>query len=138
MPAELFSDWYGLPARSADRPLVAFAASGAISSVGPTGKKEYGQPVTLEWAERRADGSIGARGVVDPIDPGPNKPWRNLRVPMEAIPPAANVVRIHVRDPNLGAQQWVAVTPPRVPRLRTLQDVVGESDPVLLDLLVGQ
>ena len=138
VPAELFSDWYGLPARSADRPLVAFAASGAISSVGPTGKKEYGQPVTLEWAERRADGSIGARGVVDPIDPGPNKPWRNLRVPMEAIPPAANVVRIHVRDPNLGAQQWVAVTPPRVPRLRTLQDVVGESDPVLLDLLVGQ
>lgn len=138
VPAELFSDWYTLPARSADRPLVAFAASGAISSVGPTGKKEYGQPVTLEWAERRADGSIGARGVLDPIDPGPNKPWRNLRVPMDAIPPTANVVRIHVRDPNLGAQQWVAVTPPRVPRLRTLQDVVGEKDPVLLDLLVGQ
>ncbi|RDH10943.1 arabinosyltransferase domain-containing protein [Tsukamurella pulmonis] len=138
VPAELFSDWYSLPARSADRPLVSFAASGAISSVGPTGKKEYGQPVTLEWAERRADGTIGARGAIDPIDPGPNKPWRNLRVPMEAIPPTANVVRIHVRDPNLGDQQWVGVTPPRVPRLRTLQEVVGETDPVLLDLLVGQ
>ena len=48
VPAELFSDWYSLPARSADRPLVSFAASGAISSVGPTGKKEYGQPVTLD------------------------------------------------------------------------------------------
>ncbi len=138
VPAELFSDWYALPARSPERPLVAFAASGAISSVGPTGKKEYGQPVTLEWAERRPDGSLGARGVIDPIDPGPNKPWRNLRVAMEQIPPTANVVRIHVRDPNLGAQQWVAVTPPRVPRLRTLEEVVGESDPVLLDLLVGQ
>ncbi|MDP0399706.1 arabinosyltransferase domain-containing protein [Tsukamurella strandjordii] len=138
VPAELFSDWYTLPARSADRPLVAFAASGAISSVGPTGKKEYGQPVTLEWAERRPDGSLGAQGVLDPIDPGPNKPWRNLRVPMDAIPPTANVVRIHVRDPNLGEQQWVAVTPPRAPRLRTLQDVVGKQDPVLLDLLVGQ
>src|SRR5690606_31696957 len=60
VPAELFSDWYTLPARSADRPLVAFAASGAIASVGPTGKSEYGQPVTLEWAERRPDGSLGA------------------------------------------------------------------------------
>lgn len=138
VPAELFSDWYTLPPRAADRPLVAFSAAGAISSVGPTGKKEYGQPVTLEWAERRPDGSLGAQGVLDPIDPGPNKPWRNLRVPMDAIPPTANVVRIHVRDPNLGPQQWVAVTPPRVPRLRTLQDVVGEQDPVLLDLLVGQ
>lgn len=138
VPAELFTDWYTLPTRAADRPLVAFAAAGAISSVGPTGKKEYGQPVTLEWAERRPDGALGARGVLDPIDPGPNKPWRNLRVPMDAIPPTANVVRIHVRDPNLGGQQWVAVTPPRVPHLRTLQDVVGEQDPVLLDLLVGQ
>ncbi|WP_019201654.1 arabinosyltransferase domain-containing protein [Tsukamurella sp. 1534] len=138
VPAELFSDWYTLPARTADRPLVAFAASGAISSVGPTGEKQYGQQVNLEWAERRPDGSIGARGSIDPIDPGPNKPWRNLRVPMGAIPPTANVVRIHVNDPNLGAQQWVAVTPPRVPKLRTLQDVVGSDDPVLLDLLVGQ
>ncbi|KXP13972.1 arabinosyltransferase domain-containing protein [Tsukamurella pseudospumae] len=138
VPAELFSDWYTLPSRSADRPLVTFAASGSIASVGPTGKKEYGQPVNLEWAERRPDGSLGARGSLDPIDPGPNKPWRNLRFPMEAIPAAANVVRIHVRDPNLGAQDWVAVTPPRVPRLRTLQEVVGSTDPVLLDLLVGQ
>ncbi|MGU3436088.1 arabinosyltransferase domain-containing protein [Actinomycetes bacterium M1A6_2h] len=138
VPAALFTDWYALPPRSADRPLVAFTAAGAIASVGPTGESEYGQPVTLEWAERRSDGSLAATGSIDPIDPGPNKPWRNLRVPMDAVPPNANVVRIHVEDANLGAQQWVAVTPPRVPQLRTLEDVVGEQDPVLLDLLVGE
>ncbi|NVN51414.1 arabinosyltransferase C-terminal domain-containing protein, partial [Mycolicibacterium hippocampi] len=30
-----------------------------------------------------------------------------------------------------------ALTPPRIPTLRTLQDVVGSTDPVLLDWLVG-
>ena len=29
------------------------------------------------------------------------------------------------------------MTPPRIPQLRTLQDVVGSQDPVLLDWLVG-
>ena len=29
------------------------------------------------------------------------------------------------------------MTPPRIPELRTLQDVVGSTDPVLLDWLVG-
>ena len=31
----------------------------------------------------------------------------------------------------------MAVTPPRIPQLRTLQDVVGSQDPVMLDWLVG-
>jgi arabinosyltransferase C len=37
------------------------------------------------------------------------------------------------RDPS----QWVAVTPPRVPQTRSLQDVVGSDVPVLLDWAVG-
>jgi arabinosyltransferase A len=136
--AELFSDWYTLPPRSADRPLIAISAAGSIASVDQYGESTFGQPVTLEWAHRGADGRIGAHGAITPIDPGPNMPWRNLRVPIEQIPAQANVVRLHVLDGNLGAQQWVAVTPPRMPRLRSLQQVVGVTDPVLLDLLVGQ
>lgn len=136
--AELFSDWYTLPARSADRPLISFAAAGTIASVDRVGESTYGQPVTLEWAERGPDGHIAAQGAIAPIDPGPNMPWRNLRVPMEQIPARANVVRLHVLDRDLGGEQWVAVTPPRMPKLRTLQQVVGTTDPVLLDLLVGQ
>ncbi|GAA4402385.1 arabinosyltransferase domain-containing protein [Tsukamurella soli] len=137
-PAELLSEWYALPARTKDTPLIAFSAAGSIASVDATGASTYGQPVYLEWAHRAADGTISDQGRIAPIDPGPNMPWRNLRVPMTAIPRDANVVRLHVIDSNLGAQQWVAVTPPRVPRLRTLQQVVGSRAPVLLDLLVGQ
>ena len=42
-----------------------------------------------------------------------------------------------VSDEDLAPQHWIAVTPPRIPQLRTLQDVVGSSEPVLLDWLVG-
>ena len=40
-------------------------------------------------------------------------------------------------DDDLAPQHWIAVTPPRILQLRTLQDVVGSADPVLLDWLVG-
>ena len=40
-------------------------------------------------------------------------------------------------DDDLAPQHWIAVTPPRIPKLRTLQDLVGSKDPVLLDWLVG-
>jgi arabinosyltransferase C len=40
-------------------------------------------------------------------------------------------------DDDLAPQHWIAVTPPRIPQLRSLQQVVGSSDPVLLDWLVG-
>ena len=61
--------------------------------------------------------------------------------------PAAAAVRDPGRrhpDPAVGhatttwrRQHWIALTPPRIPQLRTLQDVVGSDDPVLLDWLVG-
>ena len=40
-------------------------------------------------------------------------------------------------DDDLAPQHWIALTPPRIPQLRTLQEVVGSQDPVLLDWLVG-
>jgi arabinosyltransferase C len=46
-------------------------------------------------------------------------------------------VRLVASDDDLNPQHWIAVTPPRIPQLRTLQDVVGSQDPVLLDWLVG-
>ncbi|EUA19140.1 mycobacterial cell wall arabinan synthesis family protein [Mycobacterium xenopi 4042] len=50
---------------------------------------------------------------------------------------SATRVRVVATDDDLAPQHWIAVTPPRMPRLRTLQDVVGSRDPVLLDWLVG-
>ncbi|MGB3896126.1 MAG: arabinosyltransferase C-terminal domain-containing protein, partial [Mycolicibacter sinensis] len=76
-------------------------------------------------------------GSIDFGDIGAVPAWRNLRAPMSAVPAEATVVRLVVRDNDLAPQHWIAVTPPRVPQLSSLQEVVGSSDPVLLDWLVG-
>ena len=55
----------------------------------------------------------------------------------DAIPSDATQVRLVVTDDDLAPQHWIAVTPPRIPQLSTLQDVVGSTQPVLLDWLVG-
>jgi arabinosyltransferase C len=56
---------------------------------------------------------------------------------MSALPRSATQIRVVATDDDLAPQHWIAITPPRMPRLRTLQDVVGSRDPVLLDWLVG-
>ena len=80
---------------------------------------------------RRAKAALGFGDV------GAAPAWRNLRAPLTAIPADATQVRLVVTDDDLAPQHWIAVTPPRIPQLRTLQDVVGSQDPVLLDWLVG-
>lgn len=130
--AELTSAWYELPGRSPNRPLLVMAAAGRLSS-GDL-RIEYGRP-----------GRVGASGPSDfevmgsvaPIDIGPAPAWRNLRIPLEAIPEDAEVVRVVARDVNLDPDSWLAVTPPRNPRLRTLDEVVGHTDPVLIDWVVA-
>jgi hypothetical protein len=130
--AELTSAWYQLPARRPNSPLLVMAAAGRIGS-GDL-RIEYGRP-----------GRVGASGPTDfevmgsmaPIDIGPAPAWRNLRIPLESIPEDAQVVRVVATDGNLDPDQWLAVTPPRNPRLRTLDEVVGHTDPVLVDWVVA-
>jgi arabinosyltransferase B len=40
-------------------------------------------------------------------------------------------------DRSLTPGDWIAVTPPRVPELRSLQEYVGSQQPVLMDWAVG-
>lgn len=58
-------------------------------------------------------------------------------MPLDQLPAEANTVRLVADDPDTDPGQWLAVTPPRVPTMQTLQTVVGSSDPVLLDWAVG-
>ncbi|MHC3366239.1 arabinosyltransferase C-terminal domain-containing protein [Rhodococcus aetherivorans] len=58
-------------------------------------------------------------------------------MPSDRIPADADAVRLVVTDGNLAPDQWVAVTPPRMPRLETLNTLVGSTAPVLLDWSVG-
>jgi arabinosyltransferase C len=127
LPAHLRSGWYRLPARDRAGPLLVVSAAGRFDP----------REVQVQWAtdDEAASGHPG--GSFQFADVGASPAWRNLRLPMSAIPGAATQIRLVADDDDLAPQHWIALTPPRIPHLRTLQDVVGSRDPVLLDWLVG-
>ncbi|MGU3502739.1 arabinosyltransferase domain-containing protein [Mycobacterium sp. C31M] len=126
-PAKLRSAWYRLPPADERGPLLVVAAAGRFDA----------GEVLVQWAtdEQAESGTPG--GTIGLADVGAVPAWRNLRAPMSAIPGEATQVRLVATDDDLAPQHWIAVTPPRIPELRTLQDVVGSTDPVMLDWLVG-
>jgi arabinosyltransferase A len=134
LAATATSAWYQLPPRSPDRPLVVVSAAGAIWSYKEDGTFTYGQLLKLQWGVARPDGTTQPLTEVQPIDIGPEPAWRNLRFPLTWAPPEANVARIVAYDPNLSSEQWFAFTPPRVPVLQTLQQLIGSHTPVLMDI----
>jgi len=134
LAATATSAWYQLPPRSPDRPLVVVSATGAIWSYKEDGTFTYGQLLKLQWGVARPDGTTQPLTEVQPIDIGPEPAWRNLRFPLTWAPPEANVARIVAYDPNLSSEQWFAFTPPRVPVLQTLQQLIGSHTPVLMDI----
>ncbi len=130
VPAMLRSGWYRLPAkdqRDKAGPLLVVSAAGRFDP----------HEVQLQWATDDGAASGHAGGSFQFADVGASPAWRNLRLALSAIPSTATQVRLVVNDEDLAPQHWIAVTPPRIPQLRTLQDVVGSNDPVFLDWLVG-
>ncbi|OKH73261.1 arabinosyltransferase [Mycolicibacterium obuense] len=126
-PAFLRSAWYRLPAGWSDGD-----RSDSLLVVSAAGRFDP-DDLVVQWA--RDDDEPG--GSVSFADVGAAPAWRNLRAPLSAIPSDATRIRLVATDDDLSPTHWIAVTPPRIPELRTLQDVVGSSDPVLLDWLVG-
>ena len=57
--------------------------------------------------------------------------------PRSADPADAIAVRVVAEDLSLTPDDWIAVTPPRVPELRSLQEYIGSKQPVLMDWAVG-
>ncbi|MET8795403.1 arabinosyltransferase domain-containing protein [Nocardia sp. NPDC004568] len=140
--AKLTTGWYRLDLTDEMRAdpayrVLALTAAGRIRSVDADGVLTYGQDLTVEYGTRAADGTMTVLGAVTPLDIGPNPSWRNLRVPLDQLPREVNAVRLVAVDNDITARQWLAVTPPRLPRLATLDSVVGHTDPVLLDWHVG-
>ncbi|HEX5256508.1 MAG TPA: arabinosyltransferase domain-containing protein [Mycobacterium sp.] len=127
VPAHLRSSWYRLPAREKAGPLLVVSAAGRFDP----------REVQVQWAtdEQAAGGHPG--GSLQFADVGASPAWRNLRLAMSAIPSTATQIRLVADDEDLAPQHWIALTAPRIPQLRTLQDVVGSTDPVFLDWLVG-
>jgi arabinosyltransferase B len=132
----LTSAWYELPPNDEGRPLVVVTAAGTIAGNSVLNSFTDGQTVELEYGRPGPDGLVAA-GRVMPYDLGPAPSWRNLRFPRSQIPADATAVRIVAEDKSLSLGDWVAVTPPRVPELQTVQEYVGSTQPVLMDWAVG-
>jgi arabinosyltransferase C len=130
-PARLRSAWYRLPPRDTvggdSAPLLVVSAAGRFDQ----------DEVTVQWATEEQAKAGKPGGSMGFADIGPAPAWRNLRAPLSAIPADATLIRVVAVDEDLAPQHWIAVTPPRIPRLRTLEEEVGREDPVLLDWLVG-
>ncbi len=132
-PATLESSWYSLP-RTDD--FLAITAAGRIRSVDSDGIVTPGPSLEVEFGVVSGDDEQ-VLGRVTPIDIGPAPSWRTLRVAPADIPREANAVRLVATDDDLAGDQWLAVTPPRLPQTETLNTVVGPTAPVLLDWSVG-
>ena len=135
--SRLTSAWYQLPRPDDAHPLVVVTAAGTITGDSVFNGRSEGQKVELEYARPGPDGAPVPAGRLVPYDLGPIPSWRNLRFPRSAIPSDAVAVRVVAEDLSLTPGDWVAVTPPRVPELRSVQEYVGSDQPVLMDWAVG-
>jgi arabinosyltransferase C len=135
--SDLTTGWYRLPAAGDRHGIIAIAAAGRISSVDKDGIITPGQPVQVEYGETDSATTAHPLGRATPIDIGPAPSWRNLRVPFDQIPAQADVIRVVAGVHSLDPGQWLALTPPRVPKTETLNDLIGSTQPVLQDWAVG-
>ena len=135
--AEITTDWYELPELSEDAPIIVVSAAGRVEHFDINGVFQSGQALRMEYGTLGADGEVTNTGEEMMYDIGPEPSWRNLRLPIDALPEEANVIRIVATDDNLDSDQWVAFTPPRVPTLDSMANIIGSETPGLLDWAVG-
>ncbi|MCV7314670.1 arabinosyltransferase [Mycolicibacillus parakoreensis] len=135
IPARLRSAWYALPPRAQAGPVLAVSAAGRFENHEI--KVEWTSTEPADPTDTAAVAEITADGAIELADVGAEPAWRNLRAPLSAIPAEATRIRLVASDDDLAPGHWIALTPPRIPQLRPLQQVVGSDDPVLLDWLVG-
>ncbi|OMC17726.1 arabinosyltransferase EmbB [Mycobacterium sp. SP-6446] len=137
--SRLTSAWYQLPKPDDGHPLVVVTAAGKIAGNSVLHGHTTGQTVVLEYGMPGPGGDVVPGGRLVPYDLYGEQPkvWRNLRFARSQMPAGAVAVRVVAEDLSLTPEDWIAVTPPRVPELRSLQEYVGSSQPVLLDWAVG-
>ncbi|HEX7323500.1 MAG TPA: arabinosyltransferase domain-containing protein, partial [Mycobacterium sp.] len=137
--SKLTSAWYQLPPPDAAHPLVVVTAAGTVAGYSVIKGYTSGQSVELEYGLPGPDGAPVPGGRLVPYDLFGEWPkmWRNLRYPRSRIPADAVAVRVVAEDKSLTPRDWIAVTPPRVPELKSVQEYLGSSTPVLMDWAVG-
>jgi arabinosyltransferase B len=137
--SRLTSAWYQLPKLDDGHPLVVVTAAGTITGNSVLHGHTSGQTVVLEYGKPSPGGDVVPAGRLVPYDLYGEQPkvWRNLRFARSQMPVDTVAVRLVAEDLSLTPEDWIAVTPPRVPELRSLQEYIGSSQPVLMDWAVG-
>ncbi|WP_143690483.1 arabinosyltransferase domain-containing protein [Williamsia sterculiae] len=133
VPAYLTSSWFRLPPKQSDQPLITMSVAGRFQNSDL--RLQYSTDTVSAGVTK--DAQLTPAGNVDMIDPGPQPSWRNLRIYRSSVPQDATALRIVAKDDNLAKDRFMVVTPPRAPRLESLQQVVGDSDPVQIDWTSG-
>ncbi|WP_417629260.1 arabinosyltransferase domain-containing protein [Nocardia lasii] len=139
--SQLTTQWYKLDLAAAQQNpayrVLILTVAGRIAGVGPDGSPMPGQKVRVEYATRTDGGTFTALGDSTPPTVGGAPGWRNLPIDLDRIPAGTTAVRLVVEAGEPDPMQWLAITPPRLPKLSTLSTVVGSTDPVLADWHVG-
>ncbi|MEV6275499.1 arabinosyltransferase domain-containing protein [Nocardia sp. NPDC051832] len=129
--ASLTTQWYRLDLAAAQQDpayrVVVLTIAGRIE----------GEQLRVEFADRAGDGTIRPLGELVPPSVAGTPRWRNLPIALDRVPEGTNAIRMIAADGDPAEQQWLAVTPPRLPHLATLSSLVGSRAPVLADSLVG-
>ncbi len=131
-PSTLTSGWYRLPADYKDYPLIALSAAGVFGRSAL--KLEY---TDQQFGATARDDDIADTGSIGLIDPGPSPSWRNVRIDTGSLPDHLTAVRISATDYDLASDHFIVVTPPRLPKMRTLQETVGSTAPTHVDWTSG-
>ncbi|MFE3318876.1 arabinosyltransferase domain-containing protein [Nocardia sp. NPDC059195] len=138
---QLTTQWYRMDLAAAQQNpayrVLILTVAGRIESTAPDGSRMPGQRLRVEFARRAEDGTTTALGDVIPPTVGGAPGWRNLPVALDRIPAGTTAIRLVVDAAEPDPMQWLAITPPRLPKLSSLNTVVGSSDPVLADWHVG-
>ncbi len=139
--AQLTTQWYRLDLAAAQQNpayrVLILTVAGRIEGTGPDGSPMPGQQLRVEFANRAEDGTVTALGELSPPTVGGAPGWRNLPVDLDRIPQGTTAVRLMAESGEPDPMRWLAVTPPRLPKLSTLHTMVGTTDPVLADWHVG-
>ncbi|MEU4647907.1 arabinosyltransferase domain-containing protein [Nocardia fluminea] len=138
---QLTTQWYRLDLSAAQQNpayrVVILTVAGRIESTAPDGSRLPGQRLRVEFARRAGDGTTTVLGDAIPPTVGGAPGWRNLPIALDRIPVGTTAVRLVADAAEPDPMQWLAITPPRLPKLSSLNTVVGSADPILADWHVG-
>ncbi|MGU3436089.1 arabinosyltransferase domain-containing protein [Actinomycetes bacterium M1A6_2h] len=134
--ANLTTDWYATAPITDRTPLVTLSVAGSVAATGTNGVQRPGRTLFLEAGLQDPSGAVQPLARLTPIDAWTTTDWRNLRFPTADLPPGTNVVRVVIDDP-VPSPDFVALTPPRMSTMSTVQEAIGRDTTVSMDFIVA-